>query len=321
MENCQCVPFFDPRTSTLTYVVSDPATRDAVIIDPVLDYCPLASQTSTESIDAVLAHLQKHDLHLRYVLETHAHADHLSAGQLLRQRLQVPIAIGARITAVQQAFKDLLGLPADFAVDGRQFDRLLQDGETLAAGSLRVQVLATPGHTPACVSYLIAGAAAAPRLSIAGAAAAPRLSIGDALFCGDALFIEDYGTGRCDFPGGDAAVLYRSIHERIYELPAETRVFPGHDYQPGGRPLRSQTTVAAQRASNIHLRHDTLAEDFVRFRRARDATLTPPRLLFPSIQVNIDAGRLPREEAAGGHRYLRIPLNVARPTDDAGAPR
>lgn len=299
MENCQCVPFFDPRTSTLTYVVSDPATRDAVIIDPVLDYCPLASQTSTESIDAVLAHLREHDLHLRYVLETHAHADHLSAGQLLRQRLQVPIAIGARITAVQQAFKDLLGLPADFAVDGRQFDRLLQDGETLAAGSLRVQVLATPGHTPACVSYLI----------------------GDALFCGDALFIEDYGTGRCDFPGGDAAVLYRSIHERIYELPAETRVFPGHDYQPGGRPLRSQTTVAAQRASNIHLRHDTPAEDFVRFRRARDATLTPPRLLFPSIQVNIDAGRLPREEAAGGHRYLRIPLNVARPTDDAGAPR
>jgi glyoxylase-like metal-dependent hydrolase (beta-lactamase superfamily II) len=281
--------FFDPRTFTLTYVVFDPATRDAVLIDPVLDFDPLASRISTKSAVGVSAFLRDHALALRYVLETHAHADHLSASQFFKHRFGADVAIGARITEVQATFKQIFDLPPDFATDGRQFDRLLQDGETLQAGSLAIEILATPGHTPACVSY----------------------KIGDALFTGDALFIEDYGTGRCDFPNGSAADLYRSVHDRLYALPDATRVFVGHDYQPDGRPLRYETTIAAERERNVQLRASTAADDFIRFRTDRDAGLAPPRLLYPSVQVNVDAGRLPAPRA-NGRRYLTIPLFAER---------
>jgi glyoxylase-like metal-dependent hydrolase (beta-lactamase superfamily II) len=289
--------FFDPATSTLTYVVHDPATRDAVVIDPVLDYDPAASQTSTASVEAVAAFIEAEHLRLHYVLETHAHADHLSGSQLLERRFGAKVAIGARITEVQATFQQLFDLGPGLPTDGSQFDRLLGDGEVLAAGSLSVRVLATPGHTPACVSYLIDGA----------------------VFTGDALFIEDYGTGRADFPRGSAEDLYTSVHDRLYSLPDETRVFVGHDYQPNGRALRFETTIGASKRHNVQLRAETTREEFVRFRNGRDATLSPPRLLLPSVQINIDAGRLPAPHA-NGRRYLSIPLNPFRPADDVGSP-
>jgi glyoxylase-like metal-dependent hydrolase (beta-lactamase superfamily II) len=289
--------FFDPATYTLTYVVFDAATRDAVVIDPVLDYDPSASRTSTRSVEAVAAFLRAQQLRVHWVLETHAHADHLSASQWLRRRFDAKIAIGARITEVQATFKDVFDLPASFRTDGGQFDRLLGDGEVVKAGSLDVEVIATPGHTPACVSY----------------------KIGDAVFTGDALFIEDYGTGRCDFPRGSAEDLYRSVHDRLYALPDATRVFVGHDYQPGGRALRSETTIGASKAGNVQLRATTTRDAFVTLRKERDATLAAPRLLLPSVQVNIDAGRLPPARA-NGRRYLSVPVNLKGPTDDDGTP-
>jgi glyoxylase-like metal-dependent hydrolase (beta-lactamase superfamily II) len=281
-------PFHDPQTFTLTYVIFDPATRDAVLIDPVLDYDPLASRVSTGSADSVSAFLRERALVLRYILETHAHADHLTASQLFRRRFGAGVAIGARITEVQETFRQVFDLPPDFPSDGRQFDRLLGDGEQLSAGSLDIEVIATPGHTPACVTY----------------------RIDDALFTGDALFIEDYGTGRCDFPRGSAVDLYRSIHDRLYALPEETRVFPGHDYLPEGRPLRFETTIRAEREGNVQLKASTALPDFVELRTERDARLAPPRLLYPSVQVNVDAGRLPAPRG-NGRRYLTIPLDVS----------
>jgi glyoxylase-like metal-dependent hydrolase (beta-lactamase superfamily II) len=289
--------FFDPATSTLTYVVHDAATRDAVVIDPVLDFDPAGAQTSTGSVERVAAYVREHALRVYYVLETHAHADHLSASQFLRRQLDARIAIGAGIIEVQETFKGLFDLPA-LAVDGSQFDRLLHDGETVRAGSLAIDVIATPGHTPACVTY----------------------RIGDAIFTGDALFVEDQGTGRCDFPRGSAEMLYQSVHERLYRLPDETRVFVGHDYQPNGRELRFETTLGAEKRANIQLSATTSQEAFVRFRKGRDATLGPPRLLFPSVQVNVDAGRLPPAHA-NGQRYLSIPLNLLHDTDEVGAQR
>ena len=283
-------PFFDPATFTLTFVVADLATKDAVVIDPVLDYDPASGSTSTAAVDQVTAYLRGNGLRVHYVLETHAHADHLSASQLLRRRFEAQIAIGARIREVQETFKGLFDLAADFATDGSQFDRLLVDGETVRAGALAIEVIATPGHTPACVSFKI----------------------------GDALFTEDYGTGRCDFPRGSAAELYDSI-QRLYQLPDATRVFVGHDYQPGGRAVRWQTTIGASKAENPQLNARTSRDEFVRMRQARDATLAAPRLLFPSVQVNVDAGRLPAPHA-NGHRYLVIPLNVLRPASDVGEP-
>lgn len=289
---------FDPATYTLTYVVFDPDSRDAVVIDPVLDYDPLASRVSQTSLAGVAAFLREHGLRLRHILETHAHADHLSGAQALKQRFGAAVAIGERITEVQAVFKGLFGLPDSFPTDGRQFDRLLADGAVLDLGGLRVEAIHTPGHTPACLSYRIA----------------------DAVFTGDALFIEDYGTGRCDFPAGSAADLYDSIHNKLYRLPDETRVFVGHDYLPGGRALRSETTIGRSKRENIQLRADTSREEFIAFRTRRDATLTAPRLLFPSVQVNIDAGHLPAA-AGNGTRYLRIPLNLGMPVDDDGTPR
>lgn len=286
---------FDPATYTLTYVVYDPTSRDAVVIDPVLDYDPLASATSTRSVAAVESFLQKEGLRLHYVLETHAHADHLSGSQYLKQRLGAKIAIGARIRDVQLVFKNVFDLAPSFATDGSQFDRLLEDGERLAAGTLEIEVIATPGHTPACVTF----------------------KIGDAIFTGDALFIEDYGTGRCDFPSGSAEALYSSVHDRLYALPDATRVFVGHDYQPNGRGLRYETTIGKSKESNIQLRAGTSREEFVRMRTERDAKLAAPRLLYPSVQVNVDAGRLPPKHA-NGRRYLAVPLNLKQDTDDAG---
>jgi len=288
--------FYDPNTYTLTFVVFDEATHDAVVIDPVLDYDPGSSQTSTASVDAVSRFIEKEGLKLHYVLETHAHADHLSSSQILKQRYGAKVAIGARITEVQETFRALFDLGPEFRVDGGQFDKLLADGETVTAGSLAVKVIATPGHTPACVSYLI----------------------GDAVFTGDALFMEDYGTGRCDFPRGSAEDLYQSI-QKLYALPDATRVFVGHDYQPNGRGLRFETTIGKSKRENVQLRADTTREEFVRFRKTRDATLAAPRLLFPSVQVNVNAGILPRARA-NGRRYLNIPINLFRPTDDFGNP-
>jgi glyoxylase-like metal-dependent hydrolase (beta-lactamase superfamily II) len=289
-------PFYDPRTSTLTYVVFDPATRDAIAIDPVLDYDPQAGTTWAESIERVSAFVREQRLRLHLVLETHAHADHLSGSQLLRRRFDARVAIGERIREVQATFKPILDLPPGFATDGSQFDRLLADGEVVRAGSLSIAVIATPGHTPACVTY----------------------KVEDALFTGDAVFIEDYGTGRCDFPRGSAEDLYDSV-QRLYALPDETRIFPGHDYQPGGREVRWQTTVGASKAKNPQLDATTSKAAFVAMRRTRDATLAAPRLLFQSVQVNLDAGRLPAPHA-NGHRYLVVPLNVLRAADDLGEP-
>lgn len=288
--------FYDPDTYTLTYVVYDPQSRDAVVIDPVLDYEPLASQTSTRSAEELLAFLRATKLKVHWVLETHAHADHLTSAQLLKDRLGAPIAIGEKITVVQKTFKQLFDLGDDFATDGSQFDRLLRDGETLPAGTLGVQVIATPGHTPACVSY----------------------HVGDAVFTGDALFMDDYGTGRCDFPNGSASDLYDSV-QKLYALPEDTRVFVGHDYQPGGREVKWETTIARSKKNNPQLRGDTTKEAFVEFRNARDATLAPPRLIFQSVQVNADAGRLPKPHE-NGRRYLVLPLNLFGPSDDLGVP-
>jgi glyoxylase-like metal-dependent hydrolase (beta-lactamase superfamily II) len=277
-------PFYDPRTSTLTYVVSDPTTKDAVVIDPVLDFDPASGRVWTESVDRVTEYLHRAQLRVVFVLETHAHADHLSGAQLLRRRFDARVGIGERIREVQEAFRPIFDLPTTFATDGRQFDRLLADGEIVRAGSMAIEVIATPGHTPACLTY----------------------RIGDAVFTGDALFTEDYGTGRTDFPRGSAEALYDSI-QRLYALPDETRVFVGHDYQPGGRAVRWETTIGASKAKNPQLSATTTREAFVAARRARDATLPAPRLLYPSVQVNIDAGRLPPPHA-NGTRYLVLPV-------------
>ncbi len=283
--------FYDKRTNTLTYVVFDPETRDAVVIDPVLDYDPVGSKVWTESVDVVIAFLKEQKLRPHFILETHAHADHLSGAQLLKKNFpDAKLAIGERITEVQRVFKGVFDLPEEFPTDGRQFDRLLKDGETVTAGSLSFHVIFTPGHTPACATYRFE----------------------DAIFTGDTMFMPDQGTGRCDFPAGSAEDLYESITERLYTLPDETRVFVGHDYQPGGRELLCESTIAAQKASNIQLPEGRSRSEFILFRTARDAKLNAPKLLFQSVQVNVDAGHLP-EPSENEVRYLRIPLNVFRP--------
>jgi glyoxylase-like metal-dependent hydrolase (beta-lactamase superfamily II) len=281
----QVQAFFDPRTATVSYLVADPAANRGAIIDPVLDFDASTARVSTASADAILAAARKQGLTISHILETHAHADHLSAAHYLREVTGADIGIGANITQVQRLFAPMFGA-TDVSADGHEFDVLWEDGATFRIGGLEARVLHTPGHTPACVTYVI----------------------GDAAFVGDTLFMPDYGTARADFPGGDAATLYRSIH-RILELPAATRVFVGHDYLPAGRKLPAwESTVDEQRADNVHV-HDGVSEaEFVAKRTARDRTLAAPALILPSLQVNIRAGDLPPAE--GGRRYLRLPVNV-----------
>jgi glyoxylase-like metal-dependent hydrolase (beta-lactamase superfamily II) len=273
--------FHDPATGTVSYVVHDPATRQAAVIDPVLDFDPASGRTSTRSADLLLAHLREQRLSLQWILETHAHADHLSAAPYLKQQAGGLVAIGEHIREVQSTFGRLYNQRV--AEDG--FDRLLRDGEPLAIGSLEATALHVPGHTPADLAY----------------------AIDDAVFVGDTLFMPDLGSARADFPGGDAHQLYRSM-QRLLALPPQTRVFVCHDY-PNGREARWQTTVAEQRAANIHV-HDGVGEpQFVAMRQARDATLGVPTLMLAALQVNIRAGQLPPAEA-NGLSYLRLPLNA-----------
>ncbi|MGL6043208.1 MAG: MBL fold metallo-hydrolase [Sandaracinobacteroides sp.] len=277
--------FFDEPTNTVSYLISDPATAEAAIIDPVLDFDQPSGRISTRSADAILAAVQAGGLKLRWVLETHAHADHLSAASYLKAKTGAAIAIGAHIGEVQAIFRPRFGLTGRNSGEG--FDRLLADGDMLPLGTLALEVLHTPGHTPACVSY----------------------RTGDVVFVGDTLFMPDYGTARCDFPGGDAAALYRSIR-RLLALPPETRLFLCHDYRaPGREQFAWETTVAQQRTGNIHI-HDGVTEAaFVAMRQARDATLAAPRLILPSIQVNVEGGRLP-PAGPDGVRRLVVPLTL-----------
>ena len=284
--NADIVGFFDSDTSTVTYLVADPASRQAAIIDSVLDFDAKAARTATASADRVIAEVRRRGLSIAWILETHAHADHLSAAPYLKEKLGGRIAIGEHIRDTQKIFARVFNLEPGFAPDGSQFDHLFADGDEFRIGALNAQVLWTPGHTPADISF----------------------RIGDAAFVGDTLFMPDYGTARTDFPGGDAATLYRSIR-RLLDLPAETRLFTGHDYPPGGRAPAWESTVARQRQANIHI-HDGVSEtDFVAMRQKRDAGLDKPRLILPSVQVNIRAGRLPPPEP-NGVSYLKLPVNL-----------
>lgn len=277
--------FFDKTTNTASYVVADPATRTCCVIDPVLDFDASAGRTAHHAADKIAAFIRRRDLRVAFILETHAHADHLSAAPYLKSLFGGETGIGRHIRDVQAIFQRIFNLK-DLPADGRQFDRLFDEGDQFAIGNLTCRVMHTPGHTPACVTYLI----------------------GDAAFIGDTMFMPDYGTARADFPGGDAAMLYRSIH-RILALPAATRLFLCHDYRAPGRDhFVWETTVAAQKRDNIHI-HDGVGEsDFVAMRQARDKTLPMPQLLLPSIQVNIRAGRMPPPED-NGVSYLKLPIN------------
>jgi len=282
----EVTPFFHAESSTWTYLVADPESGKALVIDPVLDFDAKSGRTSTKSVQAVFDAIEARQLRLRWILETHAHADHLSAGAWLRARVPAArLGIGEGICAVQKTFGPIFNLGKGFRVDGSQFDHLFQDGETLMLGTIKGEVIATPGHTNDSVSY----------------------RIGDALFVGDSLFMPDGGTARCDFPGGDAATLFASI-QRLYSLPDQTRLFVCHDYGPGGRAVASETTIGAQKAGNIHLRAGVAKAEFVALREARDATLAMPALIIPSVQVNICAGEFPAPEG-NGVRYLKIPLD------------
>lgn len=279
--------FFDRRTSTLTYLVFDEAERVGVVIDPVLDYEPSSGTTWTESADIVAEFVERERLRIPYVLDTHAHADHMTAIPYFKKRFGAQSAIGAGITSVQTIFRDLFNLGADLPTDGSQFDILLEDGDTLEVGPFSVKAIHTPGHTRACLSYLI----------------------GNMLFVGDTLFQPDYGTARCDFPGGSADDLFSSIQALYTSLPPETRTFTCHDYQPGGRDVAFESTLQEHRDANVQLDERTLREDFVSFRHERDATLGMPQLILPAIQINIRAGLLPEPES-NGTVYVKLPLNA-----------
>jgi glyoxylase-like metal-dependent hydrolase (beta-lactamase superfamily II) len=277
---------FDPATWTVTYVVHNGPGTPAAIIDSVLDYDPKSGRTRTTSADRVVDYVKAQGLKVEWILETHAHADHLSAAPYLKRQLGGRIGIGGRITQVQQVFKGIFNLEPEFRQDGSQFDHLFQEGETLRIGELEGRVLFVPGHTPACAAY----------------------QVGDAVFVGDTLFMPDVGTARCDFPGGDAKTLYASV-QKILSLPGATRLFMCHDYPPAGREVRFETTVAEQRANNIHVHEGVSEAQFVAMRTQRDATLDMPNLILPSVQVNIRAGEMPPAEA-NGMRYLKIPVNA-----------
>lgn len=280
-------PFFHRDSNTWSYVVRDPASNAAAVIDAVLDFDPKAARTSTTSAQTIVDHVAADGLDVHWLLETHAHADHLSAAHWLKTMHwpDATLAIGAGIRSVQKTFRPIFNLGEHFPVDGSQFDHLFDDGEAFRIGALDARVIAVPGHTSDSNAYLI----------------------GDALFVGDSLFMPDGGTARCDFPGGDAATLYRSI-QRLYALPDATRVFVCHDYGPGGREMACETTIDAQKRSNIHVRDGVSEADFVAMREARDATLAMPALILPAVQVNIRAGALPEPED-NGVRYLKLPLD------------
>jgi glyoxylase-like metal-dependent hydrolase (beta-lactamase superfamily II) len=283
----QVQTFFDEATFTASHVAYDPATRHAAIIDSVLDFDPASARTSTRSAEAIVAFVESEKLAVDYILETHAHADHLSAAPFLQQKLGGKLAIGREIVAVQNVFGDIFNFGVDFARDGSQFDRLFADGDRLSLGEIPAIVLHVPGHTPADLAYVI----------------------GDAAFIGDTLFMPDYGTARADFPGGDARQLYRSIH-RLLSLPGETRLFLCHDYKAPNRSTYAwETTVANQRKANVHVHDGVDEEAFVAMRTARDKTLNLPALIIPSVQVNVRGGRLPAPEA-NGRRYLKYPLDT-----------
>lgn len=261
--------FFDKETSTLTYIVYDAKTRDAVIIDPVLNYSLESQETSTDSLKLVSEFIKLHNLHPIYSLETHAHADHISSSQHLKALYpDIKIGISKHIVTVQKAFIDIVNMPQDFKSDGSQFDKLIEDNEKFSAGSISIHAIATPGHTPTCLSF----------------------HINNMVFCGDALFMEDGGTGRCDFPNGSAEELYHSVHENLYSLPEDTIVFVGHDYQPNGRELKFETTIGSSKRNNCQLKCETTKDEYVSFREARDKTLKAPKLLKVSIRANINAG-------------------------------
>ena len=278
--------FFDPATWTVTYVVHEGDGSAAAIIDSVLDFDPKSGRTATSSADKIIAFVREHRLHVDWILETHAHADHLSAAPYLKKQLGGRIGIGEHIRAVQKTFKPIFNLEAEFSLDGSQFDHLFKDGEPFLIGSLQARALHVPGHTPADMAF----------------------HVEDAVFVGDTLFMPDVGTARCDFPGGSARTLYRSIRQ-LLALPPDTRLFMCHDYPPEGRGPAWQTTVAEQRAKNIHVRENVAEDAFVAMRTKRDASLAMPTLILPSIQVNIRAGELPPAED-NGVRYLKLPLNA-----------
>lgn len=281
---------FDPATWTISYLVMDNQTRHCALIDSVLDYDPKSGRIDSASADRLIARVRELGASVQWILETHVHADHLSAAAYLKQALGGQLAIGSQITQVQKTFGSLFNAGPGFACDGSQFDVLLDDESSFAIGTLKARAWHTPGHTPACMTYLV---------EVAGETVA---------FVGDTLFMPDYGTARCDFPGADARTLFRSI-QRILALPGQTRLFMCHDYLPGGRELCYQTSVAEQRASNIHIREGISEDDFVAMRQARDATLEMPVLMLPSVQINMRSGQFPEPED-NGVSYLKIPLNA-----------
>src|SRR6185312_14761945 len=287
MQHPEVKAFFHEPSNTFSYVAWDPATLEAAVIDAVLDYEPAAGRTRHDSADGIVAFVQAQGLALAWVIDTHVHADHLSAAPYVQAKLGGRLAIGEHIRTVQETFGTLFNAGSGFARDGSQFDHLFADGETYLLGDIAAQAIHTPGHTPACMTHVI----------------------GDAAFVGDTLFMPDYGTARCDFPGGDAATLYRSIR-KIFALPDATRIFLCHDYKaPGREEFAHETTVAAERAGNIHVRDGIGEAEFVAMRTARDATLKVPQLILPAVQVNMRAGRLPPAED-NGLRYLKIPLDA-----------
>jgi glyoxylase-like metal-dependent hydrolase (beta-lactamase superfamily II) len=277
--------FFDPPTNTFSYVVQDPDSNACAVIDSVLDFDYASGHIAYDSADKIIAFVKEHDLKVEWLLETHVHADHLSAAPYIQDAVGGKIAIGSNIRIVQDTFGKVFNEGTEFQRDGSQFDRLFGDGDTFSIGKLEAHVLHTPGHTPACMTYVI----------------------GDAAFVGDTLFMPDSGSARADFPGGDARTLYRSM-KKVLALPPETRLFMCHDYGPNGRDILNETTVAEQRAHNIHVRDGISEDEFVAMRTARDATLDMPKLIIPSLQVNMKAGELPKPEA-DGRRYLKVPLN------------
>lgn len=286
--------FFDPSTWTVSYIVLDTSTQQCALIDSVLDYDPRSGRTSHECADKLISRVRELGATVVWILETHVHADHLSAAPYLQRNLGGKLGIGEHIKTVQAVFGQLFNAGSDFARDGRQFDHLFCDGEHFSIGHLQVRAIHTPGHTPACMTYVVSDGEGTDKSMAA--------------FVGDTLFMPDYGTARCDFPGGDARTLYRSIN-KVLSLPAETTLYMCHDYQPGGRDVQYVSTVGDERAKNIHVRNGISEEEFVVMRHARDATLGMPTLILPSVQVNMRAGQLPEPEA-NGTRYIKIPLNA-----------